>query len=147
MTNDSTRMDIDFVTFHNVVNDILSSSLMPIAEISIQYLLQITTKSQETLYSIPELFKQYMEDSTKELSDSLNSLEPVLTYIRAHENLIDYEMTIDEAFEKISFVTPKEANLLGIVLSALSSLQNQDIIAFIAWILIALLTILANDPE
>lgn len=147
MTNDSTRMDIDFVTFHNVVNDILSSSLMPIAEISIQYLLQITTKSQETLYSIPELFKQYMEDSTKELSDSLNSLEPVLTYIRAHENLIDYEMTIDEAFEKISFVTPKEANLLGLVLSALSSLQNQDIIAFIAWILIALLTILANDPE
>ena len=147
MTNDSTRMDIDFVTFHNVVNDILSSSLMPIAEISIQYLLQITTKSQETLYSIPELFKQYMEDSTKELSDSLNSLEPVLTYIRAHENLIDYEMTIDEAFEKISFVTPKEANLLGLVLAALSSLQNQDIIAFIAWILIALLTILANDPE
>ncbi len=147
MTNDSTRMDIDFVTFHNVVNDILSSSLMPIAEISIQYLLQITTKSQETLYSIPELFKQYMEDSTKELSDSLNSLEPVLTYIRAHENLIDYEMTIDEAFEKISFVTPKEATLLGLVLSALSSLQNQDIIAFIAWILIALLTILANDPE
>ena len=146
MTNDSTRMDIDFVTFHNVVNDILSSSLMPIAEISIQYLLQITTKSQETLYSIPELFKQYMEDSTKELSDSLNSLEPVLTYIRAHENLIDYEMTIDEAFEKISFVTPKEATLLGLVLSALSSLQNQDI-AFIAWILIALLTILANDPE
>lgn len=147
MTNDSTRMDIDFVTFHNVVNDILSSSLMPIAEISIQYLLQITTKSQETLYSIPELFKQYMEDSTKELSDSLNSLEPVLTYIRVHENLIDYEMTIDEAFEKISFVTPKEATLLGLVLSALSSLQNQDIIAFIAWILIALLTILANDPE
>lgn len=56
-------------------------------------------------------------------------------------------MTIDEAFEKISFVTPKEATLLGLVLSALSSLQNQDIIAFIAWILIALLTILANDPE
>lgn len=84
-----------------------------------------------------------------------SNISEVMNYIEQHQDLID-DVSVNEAVDQIDNLyandchidlSPTQLSLLGITLSALSSLQDQDSLLFCAWLVIALLTIFANNSE
>ena len=84
----------------------------------------------------------------------LDELEPVIEY--AKENVLDIDMTIDEALQQVTQISSgdlhvelnsKQISLLSFCASALDALQDQDIIFFLIWFIMAILILAAKESN
>lgn len=140
----STQESFDFTGIKN--------SLTPLSFILKE---AIRSSSEQTIADFTLAVRELVSYLSDDIFTSSNDITAVINYIQQHQDLID-DVSVNEAIDQIDSLyandchidlSPTQLSLLGIALSALSSLQDQDSLLFCAWLVIALLTIFANKSE